>query len=362
MHEIVTPVDLTFSNQGPEWHGLAIQVPEITTEVVQPILFDIRERKLTTEVEGVSYPVDGYKVLLADLRHREELAQVFAGQDESGEDMFENKQMMPLHISRDSYRAIGNRDLWEMTQAGLKGVNCSITSAGTLGGAKYFYTSAQIEGEEGFEVNGDKFQAFFNVITSHNGTMAVEAYDSFVRIVCMNTLKWSRSSKGEIDFKVYHTRNAHLAISNLGEVINQILTGRADFVNQMGYLASVGCSGERAMNLVAGWMAQSKGKGFELSTHAKNRIDEIALLFANGKGNNGKTLYDLLNGVTEYFTHGSGTGKKATQGEKWSKSEFGNASENKRDFCNFLMMKDALLQDAEALGRELIRQYFTNKA
>lgn len=350
MDQIIEPIDITYSNQGPEWHGKAVTVPEITEDVLQPIFFDIQERPLSISEDGVSYGVNGYKAIVADLRHRPELEAV----EVDGNTV--NLQMVPLHVSKESYQVIPNQWVWDMIQTAIKGIPCTVTSAGTLGAGKYFYSTIALEGEEGFSVGKDKFLAYFNVITSHNGTLALEAYDSLVRIVCMNTLRWSRSAKGELNFKVYHTAGARMAITNMGEIVNQILSGRKEFVNQMGYLQSVPCNLSLAMELIAAWLSGGK-KDYELSTQAKNRVDDVALLFVKGKGNNGENLYDLFNGVTEYFTHGNGTGKKGTVISKWVRSEFGKAAEDKREFVNFLMQGENGLKEQAKIGRELLKAY-----
>jgi hypothetical protein len=342
MDGIIKPVDRTFSVCGPEWHNKAEHVSVIDETVLAPIFFSVEERPLLSEVDGITYTIPNYKTLWADYRHRD--------------DFGDHPKMVNLHVSKESYKPILNRDIWEMALKAVAGLDCVVSSVGTLGAGKYFYITIQIKGDEEFSVKGDKFSGYFNIITSHNGTMALEAYDSLIRIVCMNTLRWSRSAKGEIDFKVYHTSNSAIAITNMGDILNQVLSGRKEFVNQMEYLMTVPCSFSQAMNLVAGWVGAGK-RDFKLSNQAKNRVDDIALLFRQGKGNSGKTLYDLLNGATEYWTSGNGTGKKATVVDKWTRSEFGKASDDKRDFVNYLMGAESFLQDRAKYGEELIREW-----
>lgn len=346
MHEIQDPVDKTFSVCGPEWHNKADHVSVIDDTVLEPIFFNVVQRPLLSEVDGITYTIPNYKTLWADFRHRT--------------DFGDHPQMVNLHVAKESYKPILNRDVWEMAKRAVEGLDCEVSSAGTLGGGKYFYITIVIKGEEEFTIKGDRFKGYFNIITSHNGTMALEAYDSLIRIVCMNTLRWSRSSKGEIDFKVYHTSNCDIAISNMGDILNQILQGRKEFVNQMEYLMSRSCNFAQAMNLVAGWIGEGS-RGFKISSQIKNRIDDIALLFSKGKGNAGKSLYDLLNGATEYWTSGNGTGKKSKVIDKWAKSEFGTAADKKRDFVNFLMGSDEFLNDRARYGAELLREWQLNQ-
>jgi hypothetical protein len=75
----------------------------------------------------------------------------------------------------------------------------------------------------------------------------------------------------------------------------------------------------------------------ELATRSRNAAEEIAMLFLRGQGNKGQTMYDLLNGATEYWSNGDGTGKKADSLTKAYKAQFGGAAEHKTAFANFLM-------------------------
>lgn len=326
-HEINQPFDIVYSDQGTDWHKLSTEIGEITKEKIKPILFKIEEERLPRFAN--------HKALIAKLGDvRDDLDPEFA---EIG-----------LHVSKDGYQVIGNEMLFDMAIASTNGYG-KVTRVGTLSTCSVFFVSVSLDGEEGFNVCGDNYLSNFNIISSHNGKIAIEAYDSMTRIVCMNTLQWSRSSKGELDFKVYHTRNAPAAIKNIEEVINQILSGRTEFKNQMEYLNSIKVSDGDARALVAAWLGEGKE---ELSTRSGNKVGGIMQLFKKGAGNKGETFYDLFNGVTEYFTSGDGTGSKSDAATKWAKAEFGKASEDKRDFLNFLM-KDNHNADIK-IGKSLL--------
>lgn len=320
-HGIEKPVDKVYSLEeiGLSWHGLDDLVPEINRESVRPILAPIK----TGEIQFEGFPLKGYKSIVADYRGIRD-------------DLEEIDQVCPLHVSKESYQEIDNLSLFECAEDALRGVDAKISSVGTLSRGKVFFLSAMLGKEDTFKVNGDDFLGNLNLISSHNGTLAVECYDSLTRIVCMNTLKWSRSTKGEINFKVYHTKNSALSLGNMAELVNQILTGRADFCNQMEYLESQKINKNDARHFLAGWLTQDQ-KNPILTTRTENRVDEILYLFEKGQGNKGKTLYDVLNGITEYFTSGEGTGKRADEADKWAKSEFGSAADYKRDAANVLI-------------------------
>ena len=124
----------------------------------------------------------------------------------------------------------------------------------------------------------------------------------------------------------------------------------------MEYLATVQVSAGDAEKIAAGYFVfgQSAGENkleYELSSRTRNAIEGIAGLFANGKGNKGRTAYDLLNGATEYWTSGDGTGKKASRLEKVSKGLFGTAAEHKRAFVNLLTSR---LEAAKEAGEKAL--------
>lgn len=335
-HGIEKPIDRVFSIIDAEWHGLAEVTEKIDDEVVNPLLFNILEGRIVIDIEGESVQMDQHKALVGDLRFRQE--------NEPDVPKF-----VPLNIPKNSYQKIENRQVWEAMKKAIADIDGKVSCIGTLEAGKKFFISVDI-GDGEFSINKDKFKANLCFITSHDGTLAIEAYDSTVRIVCMNTLRWSRDAAGEVGFKVYHSANASLAMASLGDLVNAILKGRADFRNTMEYLASVSISETNAANLVAGYFVNTTNTD-ELSTRSRNATEEIMRLFKSGQGNHGKNLYDLLNGATEYWTNGDGVGKRVgNSAQRVYKANFAKAADHKNAFANLLMNEQAR-KEAIAAGK-----------
>jgi len=343
MHGIIKPIDKVFSIVSPEWHGLADVVPSLDRETIKSLLFPIVTGTIAVTLDGIAVIMGNHKALVADMRSRVE---DFAGTEwEAG--------LVPLHIPKQSYRPIENGELWDAMVKALHGVDATVSCVGTLEAGKKFFISADLNGHN--ELKGpraDKFLCNLNFITSHDGTLGVQAYDSTVRIVCMNTLRWSLNAAGEVGFKVYHTQKADVAMANLGNLVNQVLIGRAAFTDAMGYLDSVACDAETARLVALGYLTSLNADKGKLSTRTRNAADEIALLFARGQGNRGATLYDLLNGATEYWTSGSGTGKTGDAASKAYRGQFGTAADHKNDFCNLLMGGADAIAKAKEAGKK----------
>lgn len=337
---IDTKYDIIYSIEGTEWHGHARHVEEINEEGVQEVLFPIIESPAMVKVDGNDVHLEDYKVLCADLRN-------------CRPDLQPNEQIKPLHIPRSGYQVIDNRRVWNMMQESLRGLGVTISSVGTLEGNKKFFISTSI-GESEMIINKDKYKFFMNFITSHDGTISMTTYDSSIRIVCMNTLKWSLKAQGDVNFKVMHTKNAELAMTNLPDLLQAILKGRTELKEVMEFLGTCKVDKNDALAMAAGYFAVTGGEP-KLSSRSMNAASEIGVLFSRGIGCNGETLYDLANAATEYWTSGLGTGKKeVSKSVRLYRSSMGSASEHKSAFIDMLSSENKR-NEALLMGRESIK-------
>ena len=339
-HGIQQPHDIVLSTEGTEWHQLAEQVEVIGDTEVEKLLFPIIESPCFIEVDGQRTALENHKVLCADHRLIRP-------------DLKESDRIVPLHIPKSSYNVIDNREVWSAMRKSLHEIDAKITSVGTLEGGKKFFISTSI-GDAEQVINRDKFKFHLNFITSHDGTVAMSTYDSSIRIVCMNTFRWSQDAAGEVGFKVYHTKNADLALNGLPDLVQAILRGRADLRQVMEYLADHSCDANDALAMAAGYFSEETGD-LKLSTRSWNAAQGIVDLFGNGIGNFGRSLYDLANGATQYWTSGDGTGKEgATTAQRTYRSEMGAAADHKSRFIQNLAdagKRAGLLE----VGREAVK-------
>jgi len=339
-HGIQQPHDIVLSTEGTEWHKLAEQVDAIGDQQVERLLFPITESPCFVNIDGRQVNLANHKVLVAD--HRS------VRPDLSGDD-----QIVPLHIPKAGYQVIDNRAVWESMKAALREIDAKVSSVGTLEGGKKFFISTSI-GDAEQVINNDKFKFHLNFITSHDGTVAMNTYDSSIRIVCMNTFRWSQAAAGEVGFKVYHTKNADLAMKGLPDLVNAILLGRTELKEVMEYLGGHACEANDALAMAAGYFATSTGET-KLSTRSWNAAAEIGRLFSHGIGNFGETLYDLANAATEYWTSGEGTGKTGTtSAARTYRSEMGMAAEHKSRFIEMIRQPETRTQALE-IGREAVK-------
>jgi hypothetical protein len=350
----IEETDITFSTYGPEWHGEANVVSEITEETMEPLLVPFVEGEPTVSIESGQFDasgfpimetirVEGFKTILADLRGRNDLPLGL-------------RRFQPLHTPKDSYRVITNREVWECVQKSIEGLGCKIVTAGSLDNFKKFYVSVEIEGGRDLKTaSGDKFQAVLNFLTSHDGSINLLAKDWMHRVVCANTFGWCAAYEGgAVSVRVPHTKNAGITIDNLATYLNTVMSGRQKIMDAMSHLETIKMeSPSHAAYLSAAYLNGPDAP--EISTRTFNRATEIRDLAVAGKGNSGKTRADLFNGFTEFFTSGNGAGgEKATKAKRWSTATFGAAAEHKENFLS-LMMDENSFSEALERGEKLFR-------
>jgi hypothetical protein len=325
-HEI-TELDSVLVPEGSKyraWHGLEKPVGDCIT------LADVREHGLHPRiVEGtVTAGIGGQQVTLPDYKS---LVAVTG-----------NGALHPLHISGNRYSIIQNEDVWRTMSTAFQGVEIpyKLSCVGTLCGLRRYFISVEI-GDGGFEVNGDQFHGNINFVTSHDGSLAFRAYDSLTRIVCNNTLNWSVEGDKNLDFKVYHKGDATAHCEKLGDYLNAVLHGRVVFTEAMERLAAIQVADTDIEPIVAGYFinkAFERGEKLErFSSRTLNQVQGIADLARSGVGNSGRNLYDVFNGATQYYTSGEGVGKTTSDGRKAFSSEFGTASDRKREITRYLL-------------------------
>lgn len=335
--------DMIYSNEGTEWHRSAIHTPVITRQTIKKILWPIIESPTYMNVDGNMIEIENHKSIAADMRT-------------CRDDLNEGERILPLHTPKAGYRVITNSEVWDMMEETIKDLGGTITSVGTLERGKKFFISVSI-GDSDMIINKDQYKFFLNFVTSHDGSINLFLYDSAMRIVCMNTLKWSMNDRniGDIQLKISHKKNATLAIQNLPVVVNSILSNRTKLKEVMEYLNECRVDRNEAIAMTAGYFADDKEQ--KISTQAYNSINDIVNLFENGIACYGETLYDLANAATEFWTTGRGTGNKnATDAQRVYRSAMGTSADNKTDFIS--MLNDENRRNSNIMvGREAYKKY-----
>lgn len=357
MSSLIKENDITLSNQGSEWHGNAVHITNedgtpraITTEDATPCLFPLVESVASNHVleNGDIVTGDKSKTLFADVRDRftnesyseikQNILEQMPPNPEKDEKAPIREGYLELATMGAGYQRIENSSIWEglANAFNAEGVPFEVTTVGTLNNLRQFYLSICLPDNHDYTFGDDKFQANLNMITSHDGSLACLAYDSMIRIVCSNTLRWSMNASHAAEFKIKHTKNAAVQFDRLHEFLTAIFAGRDEFANLVKDLQDREVNRNDFRNFAKGYLAKTNKvkKGMELSTRSQNAVFELETLFCKGQGNKGETAYDVMNAGTEYWTSGQGTGVNPDTKPhvRWAKSSFGAAAEHKEQW------------------------------
>jgi hypothetical protein len=322
-HEIEENVDKVFTYGEPAWHRLdENHKTPLTREIINPLFIPYLEGQASVTIDGIETPLEGWKTIVADLRNS----------DIEGD-------FKPIHVASAKYEIIQNDALFDAFLESLSDIKYKITTAGTLSGLKTFFVSVEFDEDSNINLpDGSACKAFFNLVTSHDGTKNASFFDSSLRILCQNTLRMAFQTKGEQGFNISHTKNASVRINNMAKIVNDVLLGRNRFEEQMGELYAIECDLSKAERFVAGYLADKTKTEEKLSTRSLNQMTEIVSLAWNGSGNRGGNMFYLAQGATEFWTRGNGTGgSNKDLGRKAYSAEFGLGMENKRSFVSSLV-------------------------
>ena len=350
MHNI-TKIDTLYSTETT-WHGLETIIDKIDKKSIPNVLHDVREFKIDPSalrdeegnaldadmIQGMEQDLESWKIIAADLR-----------------DNPKTNKIIPLHVPKKGYQIHQNESLFDSMVKACDDVlgdsGYEIKTAGTLGGFKSFIVSIQLKEHQSFSIGkNDKHDQFFNLTSSHDGSLASAIMLSFVRIVCQNTAQFSLqdSQTNGTQQKIKHSQNSIITPEWIEENLNQWLIQSREYQKTLEALKSEKMDLEGFRVFASGVFSDEKSD--KLSTQAWNRIGEMESLFIRGKGNSGESEFDAYNAFTEYFTHVDG--KNGDKSKRIAKGSFGRGGDWKREAFRALSDRKnlkALLKRGEIL-------------
>jgi phage/plasmid-like protein (TIGR03299 family) len=214
--------------------------------------------------------------------------------------LFRSDTKDALGVVSDKYQPVQPPEILEFFRDIVQTQGFSLHTAGTMFGGRRFWALASI-GEGANILNGaDKVNGYLLLSTSADGTLATTAKFTTVRVVCNNTLSMALSAKASGDVKISHRTkfNADSVKAELGIVRGAF----GDFIGASKKLALATCNITEAKEFTASLLVDSKTVT-KADVEASTGFKTILSLFDHGKGNHGETLWDLVNGVTEYVDH-----------------------------------------------------------
>jgi phage/plasmid-like protein (TIGR03299 family) len=220
-----------------------------------------------------------------------------------------------LGIVSKAYHPLQNKQAFNWFDPLLHEGDVTLEAAGSLKGGKRIWVLAKIQMQPLEIQDGDTIQPYLLLHNSHDGSTAIWIQFTTIRVVCWNTLSWAASSRynDEKNHKALRIRH-HSNISEKLTVAQQALDlARQTFsyaVDEYKAMAQKPISSE-LLELYIGNILQSD----DPTEH--KAFPCILANFEEGRGNQGKTLWDAYNGFTEWLDHQRGKSEVSRLESAW---------------------------------------------
>jgi len=201
-------------------------------------------------------------------------------------------------------------------------------TVGSLGRGEKIWILAKLPNDIVVERKGrdaDITEQYLLLTTAHDGSSAVTAKFTPVRVVCQNTL--SAALIGGVEVSIRHTKKADDRLKDahklMGIVQKQVEETQAVYNQMAQKIVATDAVVNEYLNRVFPVNEEAKNQ-----TRRNNIIIDVKNRYRSGMGNTGSTLWDLYNGVTEYVDHGRSS-KGKTDETRWESAYFGTGSKIK---------------------------------
>ena len=217
---------------------------------------------------------------------------------------FDKSQNDVLGVVGERYVPLQNEELFEFGDALLDGGRWE--TAGSIKNGRQVFGSLALNRETVLDPNGvsDKVNNYLLVNTSHDGSIAIQASVTPVRVVCSNTLNLAIGGRGrggvKQSFKIRHTQTANGKIQQAREALGLANAYLDEFDKLAQKLIQTEISKNTFDQIVAkAYPAPEKDSKGSVKKHS-NKVDAIQSIYV-GEYNNtiAGTAWGALNGLTE---------------------------------------------------------------
>ena len=277
---------------------------EIKPEYAIKSLYDIAEEndmafgvlkvqtEYTSPVSGQKFPSKSYSVIRAD--NDFELGNGFT----------------------EDYQPLSYVDMLEVFFEDIKNISGIPTRAIKFGiGEKGAF---QFIFPKDWQVAGTTHKTFWNLYSSHNGTVATTINVSDVTIICGNTFNFSLMDKS-LHYSVRHTTNSQERLVEIRKLFNISEANMGQYYNQLDKMALMNAKGNVISDFLEYMIPTKKENGQSMNSGPKSRqLDLTQAIIHSAENERNKSdvsIYDLFQGTTRYSNHRTGKRSESEQFE-----------------------------------------------
>ncbi len=226
-----------------------------------------------------------------------------------------------LGVMKKGYSIIQNRDAFEFFDKITELTDVEYVQAGSSRNGARVFIQARIPGDIILPGN-DRLEKNLYLWTSHDGSISCKSVFTSFRLWCQNQLNFLFSGKAinEISdkiqaptmVKITHKGNTDLKMRIAEKILQNAVIQYEAFEAVANMMAVKEVNEVQAQDYIKQvTLTGAELKGEKSSKRVGNIRTKMFDRFLHGKGNNGKTVWDAYNGITEYVDHernlGAGT-------------------------------------------------------
>lgn len=267
------------------WHGLGAELKQGTS-----IEEWIKAAQMNWDVVGtpVRYGID-------------ENSAVYPGQQV----LFRSDTKKPLSVVGSNFKVVQPKEVLEFFRDLVDIYDMKLSVAGCLFDGKRFWATAET-GRVTEILPGDEVRGQLVLMTGVDGTIATTAKFVSTRVVCNNTLRIAMNETG-----AKQARRTHRQTFDPQEIkldLGLLDNAWSDYVISMRKLTNVKMNDDAAFKFFKELVAKQKEmEKDEVALGTKRAVDDLMYRLRNGLGaESGRgTAWNVLNAVTEKYTHGT---------------------------------------------------------
>ncbi len=218
-----------------------------------------------------------------------------------------------LGITSPSYEIYQNNDLKNLITPMVDEGLLEITNIGYLGKGEKVFIQAQMAQE--YKIVGEAHRARITLLNAHDGSAALAAGVTDHRVICSNTFAMAMT---DLDKRLRHTADIHTHALEITQTIDYVNENMMRFRDASETLAHTNCDDAMLDTLIAAT--------YKKPVENVRAANSIRRFFREGAGNEGVSLWDGLNAITQYTTHSA----MKDDGKRFASVNFGaNALRNR---------------------------------
>ena len=207
-----------------------------------------------------------------------------------------------LSVVGKRYKTVQNEELFQFADNVLDNNSAKWESAGSIKKGKVVFGSLDIPREIVLDPQGinDKTKLYLIVWTSHDGSVAVQAAITPVRVVCQNTLNIAMRTAKQ-SFKIRHTQTAEGRIVQARQALGLTFAYADEFQKQANELFQQSITDKQFSDLIRNLYPKPEEASKAALTRWENKVVLIDDLYHNSPTNNSikGTAWGAFNAFTE---------------------------------------------------------------